>query len=189
MKPAVLLVVVAVALGWARSAAADPQWNAGALGAAAGLGADGDHWQETVFYGGLQADVLFGRSRNSDLGVGPYAALATAAFDDLRLGTGASLQLPIHPYLPLVLSAGGYGRSDADGWHPGAAGRLFIGSRSYNFHSSYVMAAGLVVGLDQDLDEERANAWIIGAQIDGLALALPFLFAYDWIKGRPTEDD
>lgn len=188
MKPAVLVVAVASVLSL-RSAAADPQWNAAAVPAVAGLGEGSDYWQDTVFYGAVQADVLFGRSRNSDLGVGPYATVATAAFDDLRLGGGGSLQLPIHPYFPLVLSAGGYGRNDAEGWHPGATGRLFIGSRSYNFHSSYVMAGGLVVGLDQDLDSDRHNAWIVGAQIDGLVLALPFLFAYEWIKGRPDADD
>lgn len=171
----------------ARAAYADPQWNASLVTGAAGLGAESEYWQDTRWYNGVRADVLFGRQRNADVGLGPFVSASTAGFDDVRLGAGASLQLPVHVYLPIVLSAGGYARHD-DAWHPGASGWLFWGSRSFNFHSSYVMSGGLLLGLEQDLDEPRQNAWIIAAQIDGLVLALPFILTYEWIKGSPEYD-
>jgi len=171
----------------ARTAAADPQWNVSWVTGAAGVGDSDDHWQDTRWYNGIRGDVLFGRQRNADIGLGPYVSASTAGFDDARLGGGGSMQLPIHAYLPLVLSAGAYGRHDGD-WHPGAAAWLFWGSRSFNFHSSYVMTGGLLVGFEQDVDDQRQNAWMIGAQIDGLVLVLPFILGYEWIKGSPEDD-
>jgi len=181
------LAVALTALICARTAAADPQWNASLVTGAAGIGHDGDYWQDTEWFNALRADVLFGRSRNSDIGVGPFLAVGTAGFDDSRFEGGASIQLPVFDYFPFVLSAGGYARQQS-GWHPGASGWLFWGSRSFNFHSSYVMSGGLLIGFQQDLDDQRQNAWVVSAQIDGLVIALPFLLGYEWIKGSPEED-
>lgn len=172
----------------ALSAHADPQWNASALTGVCGRGESGNWWQDTCWYNGARADVLFGRNRNSDFAVGPFAQVATAGFDDLRLTGGASLLIPLTAYFPLMLSAGGYERHQ-DGWHPGASGWLFFGSRSYNFHSSYVMTGGLLLGVEQDFRAPRPNAIFVGAQIDGLVLVLPFIAAYEWIKGRNEDDD
>src|SRR5215217_3354426 len=111
------------------SARADPQWNAGLITGVCGRGQDDAYWDDTCWYNGARADVLFGRNRNADFGVGPFASISTAGFDDLRLNAGGSLLIPVTPYFPIVLSAGGYARHD-DGWTPGASGWLFFGSRS-----------------------------------------------------------
>lgn len=177
---------LAATLGSVGSAHAEPQWNASAVTGVCGRGADGSYWQDTCWYNGARADVLFGRSRYSDVSAGPFVSLTTAAFDDLRLGGGASVLLPVTDYLPLGVSLGGYARHQDD-WQPGVSGWLFFGSRSYNFHSSYVMAGGLLLGLEQDLKDEKQNAIVIGAQIDGLVLALPFIFAYEWLRGGSDE--
>jgi hypothetical protein len=189
MRWALAASVVALAALGSATARADPQWNASAVAGVCGRGADGDLWDDTCFYTGARADILFGRNRNSDFGIGPYAGVHTAAFDDLRLGGGPTLLLPVHPYFPVVLSGGPFVRKDGD-WTPGAEGWLFLGSRSYNFHSGYGLVGGLLLGYQAELADRKANAIVIGAQIDVVLLALPFLAGYQWIRGGPgTEDD
>ena len=177
----------ALTAAWTSSAAAEPQWNVGAITGVCGVGADGSYWQDTCWFNGLRADLMLGRSRNSDFGIGPHLEATTAGFEDARLGGGLSLHLPIDPYFPVVLSGSAYARRDDEMWEPGVGGYFFIGSRSFNFHSSYVMAGGLLVGLHQGLGDTRENAIIIAAQIDGLILALPFLLGYQWLRGPPDE--
>lgn len=186
MKRSALSALTATLL-FAAGSRADPQWNASAVTGVSGVGAGSEYWQDTRWYNGARADVLFGRTRYSDLSLGPFASVTTAGFDDLRLGAGGTLLLPITSYFPLGLSLGGYARRDAE-WQPGISGWLFLGSRSYNFHSSYVMAGGILLGLERDLRDPSTNAIVIGAQIDGLLLALPFLFTYEWLRGGRDED-
>jgi hypothetical protein len=183
----VAAVVISLGATLSSPAAADPQWNASAITGVCGRGAEGSYWQDTCWYNGARAHVLFGRSRNSDVGVGPYLSVTTAGFDDLRLTGGGSLLLPVNAYLPIVLSAGAYARHEDD-WTPGVSGWLFWGSHSYNFHSHYVMSGGLLLGLERDVRGPNQNNIVIAAQIDGLVLALPFLLAYDWIRGPPEDE-
>ena len=159
------------------------EWNASALTGVCGTGVDREYWQHTCWFNGLRADVLFGRSRNLDFGVGPFADVTTAGFDDVRFGSGASALLPVHPFLPLVLSAGGYARKSALGWEPGVEGFVFFGSRSYNFHSSYGIAAGVIGGLQLGLGDSRESAIVIALQLDGQILLLPFVAAYQLLRG------
>ncbi len=170
------------------SAQADPQWNAGLITGVCGQGADGHYWQHTCWFNGLTADVLFGRSRDSDFGLGPYAELTTAGFDDIRPGGGLSALVPWHPIFPMVLSVGGYGRHSDVGWEPGVATYLFLGSRSYNFHSSYGITAGLSLGYQHGLGDTRENAIVIALRLDGLLVALPFIAGYSLIKGAPEDE-
>ncbi|MBK8999481.1 MAG: hypothetical protein IPM35_27485 [Myxococcales bacterium] len=188
MRRRVALCALTATLGSAGTASAEPQWNVGALTGVCGRGADGSYWQDTCWYNGVRGDVLFGRSRYSDVSAGPFASITSAGFDDVRLGGGATLLLPVTQYLPLGLSLGGYARHEDD-WDPGVSGWLFFGSRSYNFHSSYGIAAGLLLGVEHDLRDPGHNAIVVGVQIDGLVLALPFLFTYEWLRGNPDEDD
>jgi hypothetical protein len=187
MKSGAALAFAATLLA-SEAASASPQWNASALTGICGLGAESSYWQRSCWYNGLRADVLFGRSRDSDFAIGPFTQLATAGFDDLRLSGGGSFLIPATSYFPLVLSASGYARHE-DAWTPGISGWLFFGSRSYNFHSSYVMAGGLLFGIEHDVGGPKQNAIFVGAQIDGLILALPFIAAYQWIKGRDESND
>ena len=52
----------------------------------------------------------------------------------------------------------------------------FFGLRSHNFHGSYNFAVGLVVSGYRDVGAERATLVSIALELDGLLLALPFLF-------------
>jgi hypothetical protein len=92
-----------------------------------------------------------------------------------------SVLLPVHPYLPIVVSLGSYAhkRSPVDGWDPGIAAELFWGSRSYNYHSMYGMAAGLVLEPRYGIGDAREATWVLAARIDGELIALPFLLLYE----------
>lgn len=185
----VAFLALAATLSIHGTARAEPQWNASALTGVCGRGTGSSYWSDTCWYNGARADVLFGRERYSDLSAGPFVSVTTAGFDDLRVGGGATLLLPITQYLPLGVSAGAHARSAEGSFSPGVSGWLFFGSRSFNFHSSYVMAGGLLLGVERDLRDPNQSAVVIAAQIDGLVLALPFVLGYEWLAGRNEEGD
>ncbi len=166
---------------------ADPQGNVSIISGLCGEGTRDDLWQSTCWYNALHGDVLLGRDRNSDFGIGPYLEVGTAGFDDLRLGGGGSLQIPIHPYVPAVLSLGGYARRFDSEWQQGLAGDLFIGSRSYNFHSAYVMTGGVSLGARYGVGDSKELTLIIAAQLDSSVIWLPAVILYNWIAGTPDE--
>lgn len=178
-----------VALGLARPASAEPQASVGLTIGAAGEGYDRRLWQRTAFHLGLHGDVLFGRSKTSDFGVGPFGEVFTHAFDSIQLGGGVSGLLPVLDAFPLILSAGGYARkgSDARGVAPGLSAQIFWGSRSYNFHSSYVLSGGLLAQMRYGLGAARETSIIISAQIDVGLLAMPFLFLITAARGGSRE--
>ena len=168
-------------------AEADPQFNVSLI---SGLGGEGDHdgyWRDTAWFNAVQGDVLFGRQRNADIGAGPYLQLGTSGFDDFRVGGGGSVVLPITEYVPIVVSGGGYGRTSEAGLEPGLAGSLYIGARSYNFHSAYNVTGGLNLGLTYGLGDSKETTIIVAAQLDSSTLWLPFVILYNWIAG-PGED-
>src|SRR5262252_3050101 len=128
-----LATLATLALGvvaFERDALADPQFNAGLTMGAAGVGYDRKIWKETDFHFGLRTDLLFGRSKNSDFGIGPYAEFQTLAFTEFQFGGGVSFLVPVIDSLPLVFSAGAYGRKGGEGFgvEPGVMGEVFWGS-------------------------------------------------------------
>lgn len=178
---------LAVAL-FPASAQAEPQGTVGLTLGVAGVGEQHKYWDDTVFHLGLRGDVLFGRSKASDFAIGPYLEAGTYAFDDFQFGGGVSTLFPIHPALPLVASLGAYGRvTDEYGLEPGLTGQLFWGTRSYNYHSNYIMTAGLTTQFRYGLGDSHETAILIGAQVDLVALSLPFIFLYEAIAGPSPE--
>ena len=157
----------------------------------AGVAGNGDRsglWSSTQFAGGLRGEVLFGRSRDADFGVGPYVeALTTTGFSDVQLGAGATLLVPVHAYLPMTLSLGGYaGHAAPLGWQPGLAGELFWGSHSYNYDSAYALSAGLFAGARYGLGDSRDVSVLIGARLDLEIVALPFILVWNAFRGDPS---
>lgn len=172
----------------AHPARAAPQWNASALTGVCGTGDSGAFWEHTCWFNALRGDVLLGRSRNADLAAGPFMELSTAGFSDVRLAFGPTLLLPVHPYFPVVLQAGMRERHSELGWSPGLHGSVFVGSRSYNFHSNYVLAGGLVLTAQRGLDQPHDTLIAVAVQVDVLLLALPFIAGYAWLRGPPDPD-
>ncbi len=135
-----------------------------------------------AFHLGGRADVLFLREREGDMAIGPYVDLATERLDTLELGGGLEWLVPLVPSFPLVASGGVFERrAPVFGWEPGLAANLFVGPRSYNFHSSYAMANGLFVQGRYGLGDGKQADLIFGVQIDLGILALPFILAYEGI--------
>ena len=181
--PLPLLCLASLAL--ARPSRAEPQASVGLTLGAAGEGYDRHLWKRTAFHLGLHGDVLFGRGNTSDFGVGPYAEILTHAFDELQVGGGVSVLLPVLDAFPLVLSTGAYARKGSDRFHvePGLAGELFWGARSYNFHSSYVLSGGLLAQLRYGLGPSRETSIVLAAQVDLGVLVLPVLFLITAARG------
>ncbi len=154
------------------TAAASPQGRAGVRPAVCGVGVERRLWQSTRFCGALTGDLLLGRSRNADFGIGPYVELGTAGFFDVRVGGGASLLVPVSPDFPLVASIGVYDHALRE---PALAATLFWGARSYNFGGAYNLGLGLFASASTDLGGDRATLVTLGADIDAFFLAAPFI--------------
>jgi hypothetical protein len=181
-----------VTFALARRASAEPQASVGITVGAAGEGLDNHFWnQRTAFHLGLHGDVLFGRSATGDFGIGPYAELMTHAFDEVQLGGGVSGLLPVLDTFPIVLSAGAYARRGSDGFGvtPGVAGELFWGSRSYNFHSHYVLSGGLLTQVRYGLGPSHDTSIVLSAQIDVVLLAMPVRFLVNAARGGSHDTD
>lgn len=185
MRRTPLVATLLVIMVCAARAQADAEWNVAAQTSVCGLGTD-RVWQKTGFCGSFRGDLLFGRDRNADFALGPYLTFGTATFSDVRFGGGLSLLLPtLEGDFPVVLSAGALSRNGTD---LRLSGQAFFGLRSHNFHGSYAMGSGLVLGGDSTLNGQ-GNTLYVGLQIDGLWLALPFILGYEWLHRAPDPGD
>lgn len=171
------------ALGWTVSASADPQLSAGWVSGVGGEGDTDSLWRETTWFNALRAELVLGRDRSADLGLGPYLELGTSGFSDVRLGSGVVGVLPLSEAFPLTLGAGATARRDDSRWAPGVSASAMLGSRSYNFHSTYAIATGLVLAYQRDLDAAGASTVIVALQLDGLLLAMPVIFGISAVRG------
>ncbi len=187
------LAAVGLAMGLAApaSARAEPQATAGLTLGFAGEGSAQRPWYKTTFHLGVHSDVMFGRSSNADFGIGPYVEVLTHGFNEIQFGGGLSGLLPVFDALPIVLSAGGYGRKAEGpyGVEPGLTGQLFFGSRSYNFHANYVMTGGLLAEVRYGLGASRETSFVVSGVADFVVLSLPVVFLVNAIRGGGPETD
>ena len=165
----------------ATSALAAPQVSAGLTTGAALTDMRASNGPRVAYHLGGRLDVLLLRDRANTMALGPYIDVATAAFDTFETGGGLEWLLPAGN-TAFILSAGGFARTSRFGWEPGAAGTIFWGSRSFNYHSTYSLGLGLFLQGRYGLAGagKQADA-ILGVQVDLQYLALPFLFAYEAI--------
>jgi hypothetical protein len=177
--------VVVLLLAFTRPAAAAPQLTSDLELGFAGNGSRAHVWDSTGFLAGLRSNLLFGRNRDVDFGLGPYVEmLTTQGFSDAQVGAGATVLFPVHAYLPLTFSAGLYGRhTGAFGWEPGVAGELFWGSHGYNYDSFYALSAGIFVGGRYGLGDSHEVSLVAGGRIDLELVALPFVVLWQAIRG------
>ncbi len=166
-------------LALAGAAEARPQISSGVTTGVAFTDFRADNGPRLAYQLGGRLDFLLGRTRPSDMAIGPYLELTTAAFDTFEAGGGVAWLVPTGSPA-FVFSAGGFARTSRFGVEPGAAATAFWGARSYNFHASYAIAAGLFVQGRYGLagDGRQADA-LAGVQLDLEYFALPFLFAYE----------
>jgi hypothetical protein len=128
-----------------------------------------------VFHLGFHADVLFARSSDHDMAIGPYVEVLTVAFETFEAGGGVSWLIPVSEHFPLVWSLGAHARGFPGGWEPGLDTTLFFGSRSYNFGSVYGLAAGVFVQGRLGLGDGNQADILGGALIDLEVFVLPFV--------------
>jgi hypothetical protein len=181
--PALLAVVMTVV--GPRPAAAEPQLTTALTLGVAGRGDRASLWSSTRLAAGVRGELLLGRDKDAAFGVGPYVeALTTSSFSDVQLGGGAALLIPVHSYLPLVLSAGAYaGHQRPWGWEPGLAAELFWGTRGYNYHSLYALSAGVFAGGRYALGDSKEVTLVAGGRLDLELIAIPFIFIWSAIRG------
>ena len=162
-------------------ALAAPQVSAGLTTGAALTDMRASNGPRVAYHLGGRLDVLLLRDRANKMALGPYIDVATAAFDTFETGGGLEWLLPAGD-TAFIVSAGGFARTSRFGCEPGAAGPIFWGSRSFNYHSTYSLGLGLFLQGRYGLagPGKQADA-ILGVQVDLQYLTLPFLFAYEAI--------
>jgi hypothetical protein len=176
-------VAVVVGAIWAPDATAEPQASVGLTIGGVVQDVVGPSAASGAFHLGGRASVLLLRDRGADMAVGPYVDVATASFHDLDLGGGAEWLVPVRDDTPLVLSAGAFSRhGEGRSWSPGMEGTVFFGSRSYNFHSWYGLAAGVFAQSRWIPSSPSTLDLVFGVQIDGELLVLPALLLYEAIR-------
>ncbi len=116
------------------------------------------------------------------MAVGPYVEAATLGFHNLDAAVGAEWLLPVRDDLPLVLSGGALLRDSGGKASAGVEGTLFFGSRSYNFHSWYGLAAGLFAQTRILPGSPSAVDFVFGVQIDAELLMMPGLLLWGLFK-------
>jgi len=175
--------VASVAGTHVTAASAAPQWHL-AL-SPGGCYVDGQDDAGWAWCGSLSGHALFLRSRDRDFGVGPYARVLTVLGSGVSGSVGLSALVPASPTFPFILSAGLAGDTSGGEFSPGADFSLFWGPSSYNFHSSYSMASGLLVGLQRTWGSAQATTLSLGAQLDLALVAIPFIALFEVLRGPP----
>jgi hypothetical protein len=165
-------------VAWSPAAEARPQVTAGLTTGLALTDARVESGPRAAYHLGGRLDLLFLRDTPRSMALGPYVEVMTAAFDTFESGGGIGWLIPTGP-TAFVVSAGAFARTSRFGWEPGAAGTLFWGSRSYNFHSDYAVGVGLFAQGRYGLGDGKQGDAIFGVQLDLEYLALPFVFAYE----------
>lgn len=131
-----------------------------------------------VFHLGLHGDVLLLRKRDGQFDLGPYVEVLTRNFETFEAGGGASVLLPITEAVPVIVSGGPFARGGRRGFDAGVAAEVFVGSRSFNYHSVYGFAVGGFFQARAGLGPIKQLDLIWGLQIDLELVALPFLFVW-----------
>lgn len=164
-------------------AAAGPQWHLALSPGGCYVDAPAnDGWS---WCGSASGHILFLRSRDRDLGLGPYARVLGVVGDGTSTSAGASALLPVSPTFPFVLSAGALVSSRGDELSPGVDLWLFWGPTSYNFHSSYSMASGVLIGAQKTWGSTPATTIALMGQLDFALAAIPFIALFELVQGPP----
>lgn len=181
MRVLVVSWIAALVLAPCAVAHADPQTSVGlTFGDGITNLRDGSGPRNAVHLG-IRGDLLFLRSRENQMAVGPYVEVLTERFNSLDAGGGLEWLLPAFPAFPFVLSAGPFVRNAEGygGYQPGVAAALFFGPRSYNFASVYGLANGIYVQTRYGLGDAKQADLLFGIQVDFAVLALPWIFTYE----------
>ena len=182
-----MVAVQLAAVLFVGTAMAEPQANVGVTAGMAGRGTQGDWWGHSGFHLGARGGRAVRPVRERGFRLG-----AVCGGNDIvrrRLCRGG-VEWPVAGTFVLADCALCWGvcvERTGGGWEPGASGQLFWGSRSYNFHGSYVLAAGLSLQGRYGLGDSEERTIIIAAHLDGEVLSLPLVLLYQVVAGPSAE--
>lgn len=159
----------------ASRADAAPQVSAGVTTGYALTDFRADNGPRSAFHLGGRFDLLLLRERANTMALGPYVDVATFAFDTFEAGGGLEWLVPVGD-AAMIVSAGPFARTSRFGWEPGVASTIFIGSRSFNYHSIYSLGVGFFVQGRYGFGDGKQSDALAGVQLDLAYFALPFLF-------------
>ncbi len=181
-----VLAVFACALlacaGVAREAHARVQNSAQTQIGVVGVGRDGRAWAQTRLNLGLRFESIWLREGPRDVGIGPYVEARTASFQYGEYGGGLVAVLPVEQTFPLWVGGGGFARREFDRFAPGFNGFVGWGGRSFNHHSSYAMAYGLLLDARVHRGDTPGFDLVLTATIDLQGFALPWLYAVSAVR-------
>lgn len=119
---------------------------------------------------GLRPEVIFGRSSQRDLGVGPFVELLRIASADFTTGIGGTLVIPVGRSRALAPSLGVY-YQDSDVAEPGVSAGLAYGFRQFNSVTSFDGTFGLRLDGRYGFGDHRQRSITLSLQAD-LTLAV-----------------
>lgn len=161
---------------FAGTAQARPQVSVQTQLGVTGVGADGGAWKSTRLDLGLRAEALYLRDSPHDFGLGPYLETRTAAFVHGDYGGGLVALLPVNGTWPIWFGGGAFARRQDHAFAPGANAFLAWGGRSYNYHSNYAMAYGLLFDVRAHFGDMRGVDVVLAATVDLEGLLLPLAY-------------
>src|SRR5262245_6740257 len=115
--------------------AAAPQASAGLTTGAALTDFRADNGPRLAYHLSAPFALPLPRERPGTMALGPYIDVAAHAFDTFETGGGLEWLVPAGD-TAFIFSGGAFARTSRFGWEPGAAGTIFWGSRSFNYHSA-----------------------------------------------------
>ncbi|HEY6726415.1 MAG TPA: hypothetical protein VI197_20405 [Polyangiaceae bacterium] len=180
------LLACALALCLCSSASrveAGPQWHL-AL-SPGGCYVDGPTDAGWFWCGSASGHALFLRDRDHDFGLGPYARVLTVLGDSTSASAGVSALVPVNPTFPFIVSVGALANTRGAELAPGADLWLFWGPTSYNFHSSYSMVSGVLLGAQRTWGAAPGTTIAFAGQLDLALAAIPFIALFELVRGPP----
>ena len=174
------VVVFASVLLLAPTVAAYPQWSVGlSLGAGARLAPPVD--REVLITAAVRSDATFGARTPHAWRAGFFGAVGTTDFVTLEVAAGGILHIPVNASFPVLLSAGAVLDLAPNPGRTAVLGRIWWGSRSLNYHSTYGMTAGFWAEGRYRPGEGSADV-LVGVDADLRFLALPFVMLAGWLQ-------
>lgn len=147
------------------------------------VGVSGERfWDRTRMNLGLRFESLWFREGPKDFGLGPYVEARTASFGHADYGAGLLALLPVDQTFPIWFGGGVFARRENSAFSSGYNGFLAWGGRSFNHHSTYAMAFGLLLDARVHRGPVPGVDLVLTASIDLQALAYPLIIGLSWLR-------
>lgn len=146
-----------------------------------GLGLRGDELPSHGFAVGARPALIYGRYEDGYVGFGPFAEVLTQGLDDVVLGGGLEVVIPIYSSLGLVPSGGVAGwHRDELGWEPAITAGGFLGTRAGHNGSFLDPICGVRVDGRIGVGERSERALLIAFQGDVIAAVAYLAMGIAW---------